>query len=213
MKIATGSFATTLKYIGFSAILAGSLGLSGHTAKAGELMDWLAGVAEGEDRIEYPERAPLVVPPALKLPQPKTSAAATNPAWPKDPDLERKRKAKEAAMAPAKTGKAADPGRPLTVEEIRAGRIAGANMPTAEDLNRRDPSKPLTPQEMQAINEEFARKRQEEAAAVSGPQARNYLTDPPTVYRQRAVLTPEMEAQAAAAGSPVNGEKPWYQFW
>ena len=86
-------------------------------------------------------------------------------------------------------------------------------MPTAEDLNRRDPSKPLTPQEMQAINEEFARKRQEQAAAVAGPQARNYLTDPPTVYRQRAILTPEMEAQAAAAGSPVKGDKPWYQFW
>lgn len=207
MKIATGSLATTLKYIGFTAILAGALGVFAPSAKAGELMDWLAGVAEGEDQIEYPERAPLVVPPALKLPAPKTSAAATNPAWPKDPDLERKRKAKEAAMA-----KPQDPDRRLTVEEIRAGRIAGANMPTAEDLNRKDPSKPLTPQEMQAINEEFAKKRQEEAAAALNPKARVYLTDPPGVYRQRAVLTPEMEAQAAAAGSPVNA-KPWYQFW
>jgi hypothetical protein len=207
MKIATGRLTTTLKYIGFSFVFAAAAGLFAPSARAGELMDWLAGVAEGEDRIEYPERAPLVVPPALKLPAPKTSAAATNPAWPKDPDLEKKRKANEAAAA-----KPRDPGKPLTVEEIRAGRIAGANMPTSEEMNRKDPSRPLTPQEMQALNEEFARKRQEEAAAALTPTGRAYLTDPPTPYRQRATLTPEMEAQAAAAGSPVNG-KPWYQFW
>lgn len=212
MKIATGRVYKSLNYIAFSAFLATATGLCSSHAKAGEMMDWLAGVAEGEDPIAYPERAPLVVPPTLKLPPPKTSAAATNPAWPKDPDIERKRKAKEAANAPVKAGKANDPGRPLTLEEIRAGRIAGANMPTADDLQRKDPSKPLTPQEMQAIGEEFARNKQEEAAADLTPKSRVYLTDPPSLYRQRAQLTPEMEAQAAAAGSPVN-PKPWYQFW
>lgn len=211
MKIATGSLATTLKYIGFMAILAGVTSMAPHPAKAGELMDWLAGVAEDENRIEYPERGPLVVPPAMKLPTPKASASVTNPAWPKDPDVERKRKAKEAAKAPALVGKNADPSRPLTVDEIRAGRVAGANMPTEEDLKRRDPSKPLSPAEMQVLNEDMARWQQEQAALSN--KERNYLTDPPNVYRQKAILTPEMEAQAAAAGSPVKGDKPWYQFW
>ncbi len=212
MKIATGRASTTLKFLGFLIIIGGSISTYSAPAKAAELMEWLFGTGDEQDQIQYQERAPLVVPPALKLPEPKASAAATDPAWPKDPDIERARKLREAASAPAKSGRASDPGRPLTVEEIRAGRIAGANLPTEDDLKRKDPSKPLTPQEMQAMNQEFARKQQEEAAAALVPQGRAYLTDPPTVYRQRAALTPEMEAQAAAAGSPVNA-KPWYQFW
>lgn len=212
MKIAIGSTSTTLKLLSFLVVIGGSVSAMSAPAKAGELMEWLAGSGEDQDQIQYQERAPLVVPPALRLPSPKASVAAKDPAWPKDPDVERARKMKEAAATPAKSGRASDPGRPLTVEEIRAGRIAGANLATADDVRRKDPSKPLTPQEMQALNEEFARKRQEEAAKVLVPQGRAFLTDPPTVYRQRAALTPEMEAQAAAAGSPVN-PKPWYQFW
>lgn len=212
MKIATGRVSTTLKSLGFLVVVGGAMSAASTPVKAGELMEWLIGSGDEQDQIQYQERAPLVVPPTLKLPSPKASPAASDPAWPKDPDVERARKLREAAAAPAKSGRASDPGRPLTVEEIRAGRIAGAGMPTEDDMKRKDPSKPLTPQEMQAMSEEFARKSQENAAAALTPKGRAYLTDPPTVYRQRAALTPEMEAQAAAAGSPVN-PKPWYQFW
>jgi hypothetical protein len=208
MKIATGSIATTLKLLSLSVALATSVVVSTHSAKAGPLMDWLAGVDEGEDKIQYPERGPLVVPPSLKLPEPKASAAATNPAWPKDPDVERKRKAKEAALVPTDTS---TKSKPLTVEEIRAGRKAGAGLVT-EYQQERDPSKPLSVQEMQRLNEEAARAAAE-AKQIQTTTGRVYLTDPPTVYRKKAVLTPEMEAQSEAAGQPVNGSKPWYQFW
>lgn len=210
MKIATGSTATTLKTIRFLAILGVAIGASLSSAKAGPLMDWLAGVEEDQNTIEYPERGPLVVPPALKLPPPKSSTAATNPAWPKDPDVERKRKTKEAALAPSESS---DRTKPLTVEEIRAGRKAGAGLVTEYAPPQRDSSKPLSLQEMQALNDEMARKNQEAASAALVPSGRRYLTDPPTVYKKKAVLTPEMEAQAAAAGQPVKGDKPWYQFW
>ncbi|MCX7296967.1 MAG: hypothetical protein NTU64_08840 [Hyphomicrobiales bacterium] len=41
--------------------------------------------------INYQERAPLVIPPSKTLPPPERSDAmiANNPAWPKDPDVER----------------------------------------------------------------------------------------------------------------------------
>jgi hypothetical protein len=39
----------------------------------------------GENKIEYRERPPLVVPPTHDLPPPQTSAAVRDPNWPADP--------------------------------------------------------------------------------------------------------------------------------
>ncbi|HSI41558.1 MAG TPA: hypothetical protein VLA00_13525 [Xanthobacteraceae bacterium] len=52
--------------------------------------------------IEYRERAPLVVPPTADvLPSPiEASPAATDPAWPKDPDEARRKKAVEDSKKP-----------------------------------------------------------------------------------------------------------------
>jgi hypothetical protein len=46
---------------------------------------------DGEDIINYQERAPLVIPPARTLPPPEKSSAVVekNPAWPVDPDVKR----------------------------------------------------------------------------------------------------------------------------
>src|SRR5262245_33522027 len=61
------------------------------------IMDGLGFKRDGEAGINYQERAPLVIPSSRDLAPPERSDAATrNPAWPKDPDVER-RKA-EAAM-------------------------------------------------------------------------------------------------------------------
>jgi len=209
MKIATVFRLNTLKSLGFLTAFAVVLSAGWHPVKAGELMDWLAGLSDEEETIQYPERAPLVVPPSLKLTEPKASAAASNPAWPKDPDLERKRKAKEAALASAQVDSTRV--KPLSVDEIRAGRKAGAGLVT-EYTPEREPGKPLSVQEMQRLNEEAARQAAE-AKQIETATGRVYLTDPPTVYRKKVILTPEMEAQAAAAGQPVKSDKPWYQFW
>jgi hypothetical protein len=58
------------------------------------------GLRDGtESTIEYRERSPLVVPPNRNLPPPQANAKAPNPAWPKDPDAQRKEvKRKTAAM-------------------------------------------------------------------------------------------------------------------
>jgi hypothetical protein len=48
--------------------------------------------ADGHDEIDYRERPPLVLPNGRNLPPPeKSNAAATNPAWPKDPDVKRRK--------------------------------------------------------------------------------------------------------------------------
>ena len=58
------------------------------------------GLRQGnEPGIDYHERSPLVVPPTRDLPKPETnSAAVANPAWPKDPDVQRQKKVKRAAQ-------------------------------------------------------------------------------------------------------------------
>ena len=62
------------------------------------IMDGLGLKRDGEATINYQERAPLVLPPSRELPPPEQVDAATanNPAWPKDPDVAR-RKAEAAA--------------------------------------------------------------------------------------------------------------------
>lgn len=54
------------------------------------------GLRQGnEPGIDYHERSPLVVPPTRDLPKPEASSAAVaNPAWPKDPDVQQKKKVK-----------------------------------------------------------------------------------------------------------------------
>ena len=56
------------------------------------LMESLGLRRDGE-AINYQERAPLVIPPSRALPPPEKSDAvvANNPAWPKDPDVQRRK--------------------------------------------------------------------------------------------------------------------------
>lgn len=72
-----------------------------------------------------------------------------------------------------------------------------------------DPSKPLTPQEMAKASEIMKQVAAQNNALAenTGPRA---LTAPPKNIAKKAVITPEIEAAAAAAGA---SQKPWYQFW
>ena len=55
------------------------------------------GLRKDGEAINYQERAPLVIPPSRTLPPPERSDAvvANNPAWPKDPDIVRRKKQAE----------------------------------------------------------------------------------------------------------------------
>ncbi len=58
-------------------------------------------IAPDRDPIEYHERAPLVVPKTMQLPQPAAlQASARNQNWPVDPDIAEKAKERAANSAP-----------------------------------------------------------------------------------------------------------------
>jgi len=61
------------------------------------IMKGIGGTNMDNTGIDYRERSPLVVPPKLDLPPPASATAeAKVPNWPKDPDVSRRKAAKEA---------------------------------------------------------------------------------------------------------------------
>ena len=85
------------------------------------------GLSRDGENIEYRERAPLVVPPSRNLPPPQSeTAAASNPAWPKDPDV--KQRKLDAAKKKQPNRSAADAAeaeaRPLPRDQLERGRSA-----------------------------------------------------------------------------------------
>jgi type IV secretory pathway VirB10-like protein len=81
------------------------------------IMHGIGAVDGTEKGIDYRERSPLVVPPKIDLPPPE-SAKATAPNWPKDPDVEERRKARQAAK---NRDKSKEWNQVLTPSEMKVG--------------------------------------------------------------------------------------------
>src|SRR4029078_4084906 len=74
------------------------------------IMDGLGFKRDGEPGINYQERAPLVIPPGRDLAPPeRTEAAPANPAWPKDPDVERRKTEASSEKKPNRQRRASPP--------------------------------------------------------------------------------------------------------
>jgi hypothetical protein len=165
----------------------------------------MLGLKPTEDTNNYPERAPLVVPPNKKLPKPKTLTSAADPAWPKDPDVLKKQADEAEASAPVAK---VDSSKALTLEEATRVQKGASRAALSAPVNRNELERPLTPQEMAAASEIMKQVVANNAASANG--GKSYLTDPPAAVKKKAVITPEIEAATKAA----TGEgKPWYQLW
>src|SRR5579862_5737493 len=69
--------------------------------------------------IDYNERSPLVVPPTRDLPPPVSSNAPPAPNWPKDADIERRKKAKKEEKPSYQVGDSVqNASRPLSRSEL-----------------------------------------------------------------------------------------------
>jgi hypothetical protein len=110
------------------------------------------GLRQDGDGIEYRERAPLVVPPSRNLPPPRSEAAATsNPAWPNDPDVKKRKADAVKKKQPNRTAaEAADAeARPLSRTELERGRSAPGTQAggVVKDADA-EASRPLRPDEL-----------------------------------------------------------------
>jgi hypothetical protein len=163
----------------------------------------MLGLKPSDDDTKYPERAPLVVPPTTKLPKPKTASSASDPAWPKDPDV-LKKQAEEAEAS--STTPPPEPSKALTLEQIKGQKNIGprSNNPAPAP----DSSRALSVQEMAQADEIMKQVAAQNSGSANG--GKGYLTDPPSAVKKKAVITPEIEAATKAAAGE---DKPWYKFW
>lgn len=155
------------------------------------IMEGLGLKRDGEAGINYQERAPLVIPPSRDLPPPESTDAviAKNPAWPKDPDVERRKL--EAAMEknrnvsderereqnPLSPAQLTPGGRP----KKRQARTDDGYQPPASGFGNQ-----LPPSELGWKGNLFGAmfgEKKEETAKFTGEPPRSTLTDPPTGYQ------------------------------
>src|ERR1700754_4209988 len=96
-----------------------------------QIMTGIGGTNMENAGIEYRERSPLVVPPKIDLPPPASVAAeAPMPNWPKDPDVKRRKEAKEARKKDNKDRVQA--ARPLSPSELAVGKTAAPTSRSSE---------------------------------------------------------------------------------
>jgi hypothetical protein len=160
---------------------------TGARAEEGELFKSLMGslgvIPEEKDRIDYRERAPLVLPPRTDLPQPAEGGGAQsrNRQWPNDPDVaaQRRRTAEERApITETERHRMTNGSARLSPEEMRAGRRAGAGAVSAPESHLEN-GHWLNPDVLRA---------QTKGAQVAGDDntGRRRLTEPPSAYRKSA---------------------------
>ncbi|MEJ2626386.1 MAG: hypothetical protein P8Z80_18280 [Pseudolabrys sp.] len=159
----------------------------------------------------YEERSPLVIPNGDALPPPRKAGAAVakNPAWPKDPDIERAKK-----IAKQRASEIRDPmeqfnqaKKPLLPSELgpkysdrrHAGRSYDASSSSPDAEHR------MSPSQLGYVGGLFGKmfgSGDEQAAQFTGEPARTSLTEPPPGY-----LTPSPSQPYGVGGGTASAPK------
>ena len=154
-----------------------------------------------EGSIEYKERPPLVVPPNRELPQPDTTGSINqrDPAWPSDPD-ENKKKAAKKAVGERKWTDVTTWGDTMRPSEMKAGKTdALPNETGIKPGQTVETSTQLRPDELGfkgdsmwsnllGLGHTFDKEKSAEGAKFLREPPRASLTAPPSGY-----LTPSPE--------------------
>jgi hypothetical protein len=152
-----------------------------------QIMTGIGGTNMENGGIEYRERSPLVIPPKNELPPPAAAAVeAPVPNWPKDPEVRRRKEAKEARKKDNKDPREAS--RILTPNELAVGtKPAGSKNPGTDNAQ---PGNSLTnpilsPSQLGyegGLKGLFGGSKTE-TAPFKGEPTRDTLTMPPSGYQ------------------------------
>ena len=150
------------------------------------IMHGIGAVDGTEKGIDYRERSPLVVPPKLNLPPPETTASTTPKAnWPKDPDVEERRKARRVQN---NRDKSKEWGQVLRPDELNVGTArakSATNWPKpGDDSYGYGTGAVLSPSQLgfKGFGNIFGGDKPE-TASFPGEPPRESLTQPPSGYQ------------------------------
>ncbi|MGH6673137.1 MAG: hypothetical protein ACRECV_14345 [Xanthobacteraceae bacterium] len=138
----------------------------------------------GGGNIQYSERSPLVVPPTRDLPPPMADRPPAVADWPKDPDMQRRERAKIKERPKPHLDYAISEAMPLRPDQLN---VPGANASATNSGGPRPALDPADYPEKQGQSKfsffglnPFASKT--EYATFTGEPDRTSLTDPPPGY-------------------------------
>jgi hypothetical protein len=146
------------------------------------------GVDVGRPGIDYRERSPLVIPPTLDLPPPATAGLASNPAWPREAERQKKPAAKRVHTRAGTE----DPGTSavMTPEEMRRGAVARRSGPSdpreSNAISDDAAGRPMTPGQLKSgsiFTWGNLMGTNREQATFTGEPGRGSLTQPPPGYQ------------------------------
>jgi len=147
------------------------------------------GLRRDGEAINYQERAPLVIPPGRALPPPEKSDAvlANNPAWPKDPDVSRRKLEAEQERNRNISDEVEREQNPLRPDQLTPGgnpRTAARKSQGAP--NSATPGDRLSASELNQKGSIFSNmfgSKEEEVAKFTKEPPRAALTEPPPGYQ------------------------------
>ncbi|MEP7030097.1 MAG: hypothetical protein ABI830_04110, partial [Pseudolabrys sp.] len=161
------------------------------TSFEGKILDGIMtrlGLRKDGEGINYQERPPLVLPSGKTLPPPERSDAvvANNPAWPKDPDVIKRRVEAEQERIPRTTVDMENAARPLRPNELTPGGDPRKMRKQSAVANRNYNRDDLTAKELGSsgsILGSMFSKKNDDQARFTGEAPRAALTDPPAGYQ------------------------------
>jgi hypothetical protein len=147
------------------------------------------GLRKDGEAINYQERAPLVIPPSRSLPPPEQGDAvvANNPAWPKDPDVVRRKREVEQERNRNVSEEREREQNPLAQDQLTPGgnpRTAARRPQGAP--NSATPGDRLSGTELNQKGNIFSNmfgSKETEVAKFTKEPARASLTEPPPGYQ------------------------------
>ena len=160
------------------------------------------GLKKDGEVINYQERGPLVIPPSKTLPPPQNADAviANNPAWPKDPDVQRSKAERAAALRDrykSADDKIRDESRVLRPGELTPGAASGGQAPgisnnktagTFSENNQRLSASQLG--SSRSIFSNMFGRQDDDVVKFTGEPARTSLTEPPHGYQTPSAQQP-----------------------
>jgi hypothetical protein len=144
----------------------------------------------GENKIEYRERPPLVVPPTHDLPPPQASATVRDPNWPVDPSGNRPAAQKKGTQV-RDLDKLAVPQRPAEPSVAGSGAPPmGSSMGTPDTTATIPPSQPAASGGFFGNLFSSGGSSERPASPVAGTPTRKSLTEPPPDYESPSPSQP-----------------------
>lgn len=173
------------------------------------------GLKKDGEAINYQERPPLVIPTNKDLPPPEKSDAviANNPAWPKDPDVIRRKKAAELERNRNVSEEREREQNPLSEKDLTPGgnprtppSRAQVDRPLGSSVDMR--GERMTPSELGykggLFSGMFGGGQDEETAKFTGEPPRASLTAPPPGYQTPSPDQPYGLSPKTTAKKPTN---------